>query len=272
MKRLSRLGPQRHLGFNCSVVLLGCLFTAQATWLTTNRASAQTPAPDFQGRTITEIQVKGNSRIATSTILAKISSKPGQPYRYQTINQDIKSLQQLRGIHTVYLSVIKDTPGELVLIFQVLEESVVSSIEFAGNRRFPDDELYKLLPFKAGDFADTYLLARGRQVLLDHYRKAGYDRAAVTAVPSQAKLVYRIVEGPRIRIRKITFEGNKQISSGKLRSQIATKPYSFIFSDGNLDRQQIDNDIAKLVQYLLEKGYLEARVYKRPMNYSSDQK
>ena len=246
MKRLSRLGHQRHIGFNCSVVLLGCLFAVPVTWLTADPASAQTPAPDFQGRTITEIQVKGNIRIATSTILAKIRSKPGQPYQDQTINQDIKSLQQLRGIRAVYPSVV-DTPEKLILIFQVIEEPVVSSIEFVGNRHFPDDELYKLLPFKAGDSADTYWVARGRQALLDHYRKAGYDRAAVTAEPSQTKLVYRIVEGPRIRIRKITFEGNKQISSRQLRSQIATKPYTFIFSAGHLDRQQIDNDVAKLV-------------------------
>ena len=271
MKRLSRLGPQRHSGFKCSVLLLGCLFTAQATSLSTNLASAQTSVTGFQGRTITEIQVRGNRRISTSTILAKIRSKPGQPYQDQAINQDIKSLQQMKGIYDVYLSV-KDTPEKLILIFGVFEESVVSSIEFVGNRSFTDDELYKLLPFQAGDAGDTYLLARGRQALLDHYRKAGYDRSAVTVIPSQTKLVYRIVEGPKIRIRKISFQGNKKISSRQLRSQIATKPYTFIFSDGHLDRQQIDNDISKLVQYFLEKGYLDARVDKRPLAYSSDQK
>ncbi len=223
MKRLSRLGPQRHLGFNCAVVLLGCLLTA---WLITNLATAQTSALDLQGRTIAEIQVQGNSRITTSTILAKINSKPGQPYQHQTVNQDIKILQQLRGIFNVSLS-IDGSPEKLILIFQVCEESVVQCIGFVGNRRFPDDELHKLLPFKTGDFADTYLVDRGSQVLLDHYSKAGYDRVQVDAdtslLFSQAKLVYRIVEGPRIRIRKITFEGNTQISSGQLRSQIATK-------------------------------------------------
>ncbi len=276
MKYSSRLGPQPHLGFICSVVLLGCLFTGQTAWLTISPASAQTLAADLQGRTITEIQVKGNTRIATSTILAKISSRPGQPYQHQIINQDIKSIQQLRGIYNVSLSVDKDTPEKLILIFQVLEEPVVSSIEFAENRRFSDDQLYKLLPFKTGDFADAYLLDRGRRAVLDHYRKAGYDRAAVTAdtslLLSQAKLVYRIVEGPRIRIRKIAFEGNKQISSRELRSQIATKPYTLIFSAGNLDRAQLDKDVTRLVQYLREKGYLDARVDKRPLDYSPDQK
>ena len=195
MKRLSRPGSQAYLGFRCSVVLLCCLFITAATCLTADAVFAQAPSSDFRGRIITEIQVRGNSRIATSTILAKISSKPGQPYQDQTVNQDVKSLQQLRGIRTVYTSV-SDTAQKFVLIFQVFEESVVGSIEFVGNRHFPDDELYELLPFKAGSSADTYLVDRGSRALLDHHRKAGYDRASVTAEASQTKLVYRIVEVP----------------------------------------------------------------------------
>ena len=204
MKHLYRPLAHHHLGFICSALLLGCLFTAQTSWLSINTAFAQTPpTSDLEGRTIAEIQVKGNTRVATSTILAKISSKPGQPYQDQTVNQDIKSILKLRGIQTVYYSA--DFPrNQLVLLFIVVEEPLLSSIQFAGNRRFSDDELHKLLVLRPGDFADSYLLARGREALLAHYRKAGYDRAEVTLEIAQGNLIYSIVEGPRIRIRKIT--------------------------------------------------------------------
>ena len=90
MKRLHRTWPQGHLGLICSMFLLGCLFTAQTPWFSMNAAFAQTaPTSDLEGRTIAEIQVKGNRRVATSTILSKISSKPGQPYQDKTINQDL---------------------------------------------------------------------------------------------------------------------------------------------------------------------------------------
>ncbi len=274
MKRLVRPYPQTHLGLICSILLLGCLFAPLTPWLTTNRAAAQTPLPDLEGYAIAEVQVAGNSRISTSAILAKVHSQPGQTYRSETINRDIKSVQKIRGIQAVYVTA-KITAQRLSLTFQVAEEPLVRSIEIDGNRRFPDDELYELLPITTSDFADTYSLARGREALLAHYHKSGYQHAQVkldtSLLPTQAKLIYRIVEGPRTRIRKITFQGNQQVADAKLRSQIATKPHTFIFSAGNLDLPQLDNDIAKLVQYLREKGYLDAKVGKR-LDYSPDQK
>ncbi|NIA06059.1 MAG: outer membrane protein assembly factor BamA [Actinobacteria bacterium] len=248
----------------CGIILLSC-----------NRAWAQPAgAPDIEGRIITDIQVLGNQRVGSSTILAKVRSRRGQPYRAATINEDIKTVQRLRGIRTVYVST-KTGPDQLLVIFQVVEEPVVVLVELRGNRHFSDEDLRKLLRVYEGDFADGFLLARGREDIAAHYRQVGFHRVQVTAetdlLAGQGLVVYQITEGPRTRVRKVIFEGNRQVSSRKLRSKIRTKPYSFIFSAGVFDEQLIKDDVTELRLYLREKGYLDAQVA-RWYDFSPDQK
>ena len=275
MNRLSRPWAELHLCLLYSVVLLGCLWAGGTHQFGCHEAWAQSAvAPQIEGQIITDIQVVGNQRVGTSTILAKIHSQRGSPYQAETINQDIKAVQQLRGIQAVYVAT-KTGPQGLVLIFQVVEEQLVKSIDFRGNRRFSDQDLRKLLRLNEGDFADSFLLARGREDIAAHYRQSGYYRVEVNAdsslLASQGKVIFRIVEGPRTRVREVTFEGNKAVSSRKLRAKVRIKPYTLIFSAGVLDVERIESDVTDLQLYLREKGYLDAEVGKR-LDFSPDQK
>ena len=264
MNRLPRPYADVYLLFLCSLILLGC-----------NNAWAQTTGnPDIQGRIITDIQVLGNQRVGSAAVLAKVRSRRGQPYHAATINEDVKAVQRLRGIRTVYVST-DPGPDQLLVIFRVVEEPVVVSVQLQGNRHFSDPDLRKLLRVYEGDFADSFLLARGREDIASHYRQAGFHRVQVTAdtdlLADQGLIVYQITEGPRTRVRKVIFEGNQQLSSRKLRSRVRTKRYSFIFSAGVFDEQLIKDDVTELRLYLREKGYLDAQVA-RWYDFSPDQK
>ena len=266
MKRLPRPYAGSIVFLLCSLILLAC----DSAW------AQPAGTPDIEGRIITDIQVLGNQRVGSSTVLANIHSRRGQPYHAATINQDIKAVQSLRGIQTVFVSTkIIGPPDQLLVIFQVVEEPVVVLVQLRGNRRFSDEDLQKLLRVYEGGFADTFLLARGREDIASHYRQVGFHRVQVTAdtdsLADQGLIVYQITEGPRTRVRKVTFEGNQQVSSRKLRSKVRTKRHSFIFSAGIFDEQLIKDDVTELRLYLREKGYLDAQVA-RWYDFSPDQK
>ena len=253
MKPLSTARNVLCLLFLCSVILLDCSYSA----------AQSVAASEIEGRTITDIQVRGNQRIGSSTILANVRSRRGQPYQAATINEDIKAVQRLRGIQTVFVSTQTD-PQRLLVVFQVVEESVVVSTQLQGNRHFSDKDLRKLLRVYEGGFADAFLLARGRQDIAAHYRQGGFHRVQVTTDTSllaeQGVVVYQIIEGPRTRVRKVLFKGNQRVSSGKLRPRIRTKKHSFIFSAGVFDEQLVKEDVTNLRLYLREQGYLDAQV------------
>ena len=67
-------------------------------------------------------------------------------------------------------------------------------------------------------------------------------------------------EGPRQRIYWVNFVGNQFVSGARLKTIIQTHPPYFYLFAGEVDRKQIDEDVAKLTAYYRGFGYFHARV------------
>ena len=256
------------------LILLGLILAWLGAFPGDGRVLAEDPAEVLENQIIAEVQIKGNQRISTSRIQGAISTQAGNSYEAEQINRDIKAVQRLPGIQAVYVRALMEAWG-LIVVFEVSEDRVLSSVEITGNRKFSEEELRDLLPAKAGGFADGYLLSRGGEAVAGHYRQAGYHRVSVTLdtsqLASQGKVIYSIVEGPRTRVREIIFEGNKNVPSKQLRGKVGSKPHTLIFSPGNFDPEQVEKDVIELRLFLRDKGYLDANVGKR-LEFSADQK
>ncbi len=74
-----------------------------------------------------------------------------------------------------------------------------------------------------------------------------------------------------MRIRKIDFIGNNTFSAWKLKDQIKTGSYIFIFNPGKYDPEQVDDDVASLVQFYRDMGFFDVRVG-RKISRSPDMK
>ena len=70
---------------------------------------------------------------------------------------------------------------------------------------------FKELAFAAGSVLDRWEVNRGLENILQKYKENGYYYAEVTlderALRSEARVIYHIIEGPRVRVRKILLEG-----------------------------------------------------------------
>lgn len=72
-----------------------------------------------------------------------------------------------------------------------------------------------------------------------------------------------ITEGPKGRIKKIAFKGNRKIKSSDLKKVMTTKQwniFSFFTKTGVLDEDILRNDTQLLTAYYYEHGYLDAKV------------
>ena len=82
-----------------------------------------------------------------------------------------------------------------------------------------------------------------------------------SALREQRKLIYVIVEGPKLRIKKRRFVGNESIPTRKLKGKVKTSAYFPIFNKGRLDDEQLEQDKLALQAYYREEGFLDARVF-----------
>ncbi|NLF32959.1 MAG: outer membrane protein assembly factor BamA [Planctomycetes bacterium] len=225
-------------------------------------AAAQTTGP---AGIVVDVTVAGNERISTQRILAEVRTRPGQPFDEQVARDDQRRLLETGLFEDV--AVVR-TPGEqgVVVTFVVDERQPVGSIEFRGNKFFSDERLRKSLGFGARDALDYGQAALGRLAIEDLYEDKGFVLVNVTldeqALRQNRRVVYTIVEGPRVRVRSLDFrfEGEPSFSDRKLRKQIKTSKGFWIFSRGRLDEQQLQRDVTALETFYASEGFFDAQV------------
>jgi len=255
------------------VSLLGLFAVLSAGLITpATRSFAQDQPAPAPTNVIAGIEIEGNRTVSEAAIRQKIThTRVGQALDTVAVRQDVDALKLTNQFKDVYATPVR-RDGQLIVIFHVVERTVVASIEFPTAKRFKPKELLKLLQFSEGDFLDTYQVRLGAEAIEDHYRDAGYTDVRVSvdeAALETGRVVYLITEGPRVRITAIRFQGNETYSSRQLKSKIGSKTYIWLFRRGQYSESQIQDDITALRNFYISQGFLDVQVG-RTLQFSPD--
>jgi len=113
---------------------------------------------------------------------------------------------------------------------------------------------------------DEYELGRAERAIEELYRKRGFFLVDVAVDRDELErdgvVLFRIREGGRVRVTDIRFEGNDSFAPRELRTAITTRVRG-IFNRGPLDNDTLDADVASLVRYYRDRGYLDVRADRR---------
>jgi outer membrane protein insertion porin family len=142
-------------------------------------------------------------------------------------------------------------------------KNVISSIEFVGNKHYKDKVLLQRLDFKTGDYFDYILIEAGRKTLAEIHRKVGFAFVRVTLDKeklSQGQVVYTIEEGPRVKVAKVTFIGNKAVKTATLREAIKTKQKKWFYWPFYYTEEAVTEDVEKLENVYYDRGFLDYSV------------
>jgi outer membrane protein insertion porin family len=238
-------------------------------WLTLhadgrNQVAAQTPAAGAEGKIIRQVLIDGNSAVTTGTIMKQVHGRPGAVFSEKIVSEDARRIASMPQIADVQWK-INVVDGQVEVRFVVVESAQITEVKFVGNKKIKEDKLLKTVQFKKGDFLDNYLVNRGREAIVQLYHDKGFYFATVDLnedlLSKEHKVVYGIVEGPKLRIKKIQFEGNDHVKAYKLNSKVKTAKYFPILKKGNLDDEQIKQDCLSLEEYYHDEGFLDARVF-----------
>jgi outer membrane protein insertion porin family len=214
--------------------------------------------------TLKDVKISGNLRVEDDGIRLHLKSRPGEPFNSATVEQDVKAIFRMGFFDDVQAELSPDG----VLTYAVKEKPYVREVKVQGASQVSREKIEAALGVSQRTILDRAKVAEGVEKVRKLYTDQGYVNAAVdfsVAVESnnQAVVTLDVVEGGRLLIKKISFEGNKAFPESDLRGQIATKEewmFSFITNRGVLDRDILTNDVAILSQYYNDNGYVEHKI------------
>lgn len=194
---------------------------------------------------------------------AQLRSKVGQPFRPGAVQDDITRLNRLGRFKRVDGRVALQDDGSVVITYTLIPQPVVLAVQSVGNKEVSDQDILKRTDGLVNTPVDRYQLAAACRDIEDVYRQKGYYLAQVTVDEEQLEesdiVVFRVREGERTRVTDIRFEGNLAFTARELRSQIKTKTAFPILEKGPLDDEVLDQDVASLVAFYRDRGYLDVR-------------
>ena len=222
-----------------------------------------------EGFLVADIEVVGTSRVKVSDILGAISLRVGQSIFAEDVDRAIQSIYRLGRFSDI--SVEAEPLGEGKLLrFILVERPLVRGVRFEGNDELEESKLRETVMVKVPDIYDPYQVSRSIDAIKAAYVKEGYYAAQITADSevnddNESTVVFKIDEGPLVRIKEIRFEGNEVFDSGELRDAMETQEkwfLSWLTGRGNYDELLLEQDLERIADLYYNVGHVRVKVRK----------
>jgi outer membrane protein insertion porin family len=234
---------------------------------------------------------QGNvSAVEPQTYLYYIRTRPSLPSQNQWVPYDGKAEERLlEDFRALWATNFLDdlsievtdylfsngVVGKLVK-YDMEERQRIKIVDYEGSKELETTKIDEKLKeenvtVRLDSFLDDSVIRRVKSIVRGMLSEKGYLDSKVTHVikpvsggPKLVHLTFHIEEGPKYKIRKIDFVGNKAIGDGTLKRKMKeTKEQwflSFITGRGTYKEDKYGEDAEKVVGYYRDKGYLRIRV------------
>ena len=247
-------------------------------------APAQTPTA-----TVASIEIRGNKKIELPAIEGRLTLKPGDPYTPENVRGQIRILYETGYFEDVQVET-ESTPQGIALTFIVQEKPFITEIVFDGNEELSDDKLKEKITIKSQAFLDQQQAKESAERIRLAYQEDGFFSAEVIPIvqtldEDRKRLTFFIKEGEKAKVKTVNFEGMRSATKGEIFKVTATREWvpwyglftqlklpSFLSDAGVLKREEMNNDVERIREVLLNKGYLNAQVGLPTVELSEDKK
>jgi outer membrane protein insertion porin family len=249
-----------------------------ATSLRAQTAPGVSNAPlSSQGvETLCQPQVIGNRRIPKESVLARLFSRQNDLYDPLVVERDFNSLWNTGYFEDIQIERV-DTPKCVQLVIYVKEKPTIREVNYTGlNSVTVSDVLERFkkakVPVSVESQYDATKIARAVVVLKDLLAEHGHQFATITPEikkipPASVAITFKIKEGPTVKVGKIAFQGNNNLSDRTLRNAMKNLkpigiPHSIIFENlfaRTFDASKLDEDTERVRQAYRDRGYFKAQ-------------
>ena len=216
-----------------------------------------------QGFSFSRIDVEGNKRIETSTIITYSGLATDQVFGADDLNRAYQNI-----LASGLFESVEVVPNGNRLIINVNEFPTVNKIAFEGNRRVNDNTLKSIIGLQPRRVFNPDKVDADRAAIVQVYADQGRLAARVTPKiirrsDNRVDVIFEIFEGGLTEIERIGIVGNKVFSDRRLRRVLDTKQAGFLRLFVRRDTflaDRIDFDERLLTDFYNARGYIDFKV------------
>ncbi len=235
-------------------VLLGVLLCAAAVFAETEQR-------------IDRVIIKGNRRIESAAITNVLKVKDGDPFFPEKVDADVRAIYKLGHFQDVKAETSTGEKG-LLLTYLVAEKPVVRVITIEGNKELSLEKVRDALDIKPNSIFSQKELAKGIRKVKKLYADEGYYLAEVQEKvekrgENELNLRLTVIEGNKILIRQIRFDGNRAFTAGKLKKAMETTEkwlFSWLTGAGTYKEEVLKSDTTAIADLYFNNGYVNVKV------------
>jgi outer membrane protein insertion porin family len=239
---------------------------------------AEQPKAQPGGQVIEAIAFPGARRVPQDTLRALISTKKGDIYNEEDLHRDFMALWNSGRFDDIRMETEPGTAGGLNVRFVITERRVVRSINYEGNKSLTVSEILdrfkeRKVGLSVESQYDPNKVQHAAVVIKEYLSERGRQFATVQPEvrqipPSSLEIVFKINEGPKIKVGKIAIVGNQAFSERDvIRAMKNTHdygiPYSILFENifaRTYDSSKLEEDKERIRDAYQSKGFFMAKV------------
>ncbi len=268
----------------CALGLAIVLFFVWAS-----HAASQNSGPPNSSPKVKSIDIRGNKRIELAAISGRLTLKLDEPYESEAIRTQVKILYDSGFFEDVQVET-DSVPGGVSVVFVVREKPFITEIVFDGNENLSDDKLKEKITIKSQTFLDQLQAKESAEKIRLAYQEDGYYTCQVVPViqsldEERKRLTFFVKEGDKTRVKTINFEGMRAVTKEEIFKVVATREWipwyglitqlklpSILSDAGILKREELFNDVERIREVYLNKGYLNVQVSAPSVELTEDKK
>src|SRR5258706_2966424 len=231
---------------------------------------------------IERIDFIGNRRVRNDTLKARIFSRENDAYNEETLRRDFQALWNTQFFEDVKLRVEEspDRADAKIIVFEVKERPIIRRIRYDNIHSVSESDILdrfkeRKVGLSVASQFDPTTIKKAEVVIKELLGEHGRQFAKVSpqyeriASSNAVILIFKVDEGPKVKVGKIKFTGNHAFSDRKLiRAMKHDRPYAIplYFMEISVmsktyDRDKLNEDLEVGVRGLYQdNGYFHVLV------------
>jgi outer membrane protein insertion porin family len=222
---------------------------------------------------VEKIEIVGNDRVTRETILYYLTSREGDYFNEDSLRKDFRVLWSTGFFSNLKIEGEEGLGGKVVKI-TVEENPVIKTITYKTGKKVKEDDIVNKLKEK-----DEYVLPysyyssakvqKVKETIVDLLLEKGLYAAKVDVQAekkgkNEVDLLFKIDEGPKVRVGEVIFAGRPKIPQSELQMAMkSNRPHSLFSWVGGKDvykENKLQEDLENIKAKFQENGYMEATV------------
>jgi len=230
---------------------------------------------------IASIDVVGTKTATPDVVISASGLEPGMQASQEDFSEAVKQLWSLGLFSDVKIYSDRETGEGLFLIISVEEYPRLDKVVLKGNKKLKKKEIEEALDLHPGQALTPFLVYESQRIIQNLYYEDGYLLAEIVPTTFEGKkensrsVQFDITENRKVKVGKIQFTGNTQLSDRKLRKKmdkIKEERWWKFWADTEFSIDNLRADERLIEEYMHSIGYRDAEVLGDTLYYSDDLK